>query len=513
MTFAATLLLLLATPAAEASSGPVLLDFSASWCGPCQQMRPAIQALEAKGYPIKLIDGPSNPELARRYKVKAYPTFVLVDGQGREVDRTEGYQPATQLAKFYNDAQAKLDSREETEDVRDVKLAGRRKAPADEDDEAPLAENERVADAAPAKNPRPWETGVRIKIHVSQREVGFGSGTIISSTPEEAIILTCAHIFKLPGQQLQPKQFNRKIEVHLFDGKLVGSKVNFKEMHEGEAIDYDFVNDVGLIRIRPGRKLAFSQVVPTNWKPQPGTPMITVGCSNGRDATAWDTKISKPRVTLGVTQRNQQVGDQFHVIECFHAPIEGRSGGGLYTLDGYVAGVCDFADKQGNRGLYAEPASIYRLLDRADLAYLYKPDPNGRLLASNTPAPKPAAPRNSNRTIARAQSPSEAEADAELLVPSPESLGIPKPRMTATPTGSATRRDNSGWQPGRPDPTRVANAPRTDPADNPPAIDLAATAEDRPALRRSNPEDIEPSTGPSQRSTVRGPIRPVRELP
>ena len=40
----------------------------------------------------------------------------------------------------------------------------------------------------------------------------------------------------------------------------------------GEAIDYDFTNDVGLIRIRPGRKLPASRVVPAPGSPRRGWP-------------------------------------------------------------------------------------------------------------------------------------------------------------------------------------------------------------------------------------------------
>ena len=53
--------------------------------------------------------------------------------------------------------------------------------------------------------------------------------------------------------------------VDLFDGKLHGERpaqVHFVESVEGQAIDYDFTVDVGLIRIRPGRRLPASRVVP-----------------------------------------------------------------------------------------------------------------------------------------------------------------------------------------------------------------------------------------------------------
>ena len=49
-------------------------------------------------------------------------------------------------------------------------------------------------------NPKPWETVVRIRV-IGDRSTGFGSGTVIYSTPEESLILTCAHIFKIDGRK------------------------------------------------------------------------------------------------------------------------------------------------------------------------------------------------------------------------------------------------------------------------------------------------------------------------
>ena len=58
-------------------------------------------------------------------------------------------------------------------------------------------------------NPKPWETVVRIRV-ISPRSTGFGSGTIIHSTPEESLILTCAHIFKLDGRQAGAARLNSR---------------------------------------------------------------------------------------------------------------------------------------------------------------------------------------------------------------------------------------------------------------------------------------------------------------
>ncbi len=105
-------------------------------------------------------------------------------------------------------------------------------------------------------------------------------------------------------------------------------------------------------------------------------------------------------------------------------PEAGALGGGLFTTDGYVAGVCDFAEPRGNHGLYASPRSIHHLLDRNNLTALYAPAgrQDGTLLAGKDAARRgtPAQPA----TIARAQSPDRDEANKEITIPPPEMLGI-----------------------------------------------------------------------------------------
>ena len=110
------------------------------------------------------------------------------------------------------------------------------------------------------------------------------------------------------------------------------------------------------------------------------------------------------------------------------APKQGRSGGGLFTTDGYVAGVCNFAEPRGDHGLYATPRSIYSILDRNNLMALYAPvrGGSGALLASRD---RPRARGDSPITIARGQSPDprgKRESPCkpgDVTVPEPELAG------------------------------------------------------------------------------------------
>jgi thioredoxin len=78
---------------------PVLVDFYATWCGPCQMMAGILSQVndQLKGQ-IKIIkiDTDKYPQIASQHGVAALPTLVLFKG-GRPVDRIEGVLPTDQL--------------------------------------------------------------------------------------------------------------------------------------------------------------------------------------------------------------------------------------------------------------------------------------------------------------------------------------------------------------------------------------------------------------------------------
>jgi thiol-disulfide isomerase/thioredoxin len=489
MTLAALFLALIATPAdlpasASADHGePVLLDFHTEWCSPCRAMRPAIAKLIDAGYPVRSVDGDREKDLVRKYGITAFPTFIVVDEDGRALGRVEGARPAQELATLYREAQAK---------VRYKPLA--RQVARRDDLEVPAAADadENPAERRASPNPKPWQTVVRIRMKMGNGYEGVGSGTVIYSDANSALVLTCAHIFKEEGRKTPPpSQCRMPITVDLFDGVLGGprkNQVHYVETVKGEAVDYDLTNDVGLIRIRPGKVLPAAKVVPPYWHPKEGMHMLTVGCSEGHDATAWDTQILRSKAGL----KNTGTGESFHVIECKNPPKQGRSGGGLFTDDFYVAGVCDFADPQHGNGLYAEPASIYRLLDRNRLVALYDPSSRDRREGSREMLADSGKPRSQG--VYRGQSPG----DGELTMPPPAAFGIKPPAVASSESESRKPVSSHGWQSAgsaklasRPSPSRreaeavPAEMNRED-VDSPPAP---------PADEVGNPDDVPARAG------------------
>lgn len=81
---------------------PVLVDFFATWCGPCKMMSPTIEEIaeETKGKAaVYKVDIDEDPELAQRYGVMSVPTFMVFKN-GQVTGQTLGAQPKANLLKL-----------------------------------------------------------------------------------------------------------------------------------------------------------------------------------------------------------------------------------------------------------------------------------------------------------------------------------------------------------------------------------------------------------------------------
>lgn len=366
---------LLLTGVLSAPGETVLLNFSGPNCPHCRAMEPVVAKLEATGVPVSMINCEQHPEIAQRFNVQRMPTYVmLVDG--KETGRVVGATSLENLSKLFPSgaSEATAAPAKPSGNYIGERLGGlfgksggeaRPSAPSadpftargvNEPPVVPSAPREPEIATVSATVPispesaieRAMAAAVRLKVEDAQGH-SIGSGTIIDSHEGEALVVTCGHIFR-------QSQGKGKVTVDLFHPQ--------PRSVEGKVIGYDLKRDIAVIAIKVDGPVESAQVAMEDTTYETGEQVFSIGCDHGAAPTPWQTKVT------GVDRYKGPPN-----IEAAKAPVDGRSGGGLFNGRGFLIGVCNAADPADNEGIYAAKGTIHWQLDQVGLSELYKNRP------------------------------------------------------------------------------------------------------------------------------------------
>jgi S1-C subfamily serine protease len=367
-------LMMLATdPMAGEMPDVVLLDFTAGYCPPCQQMVPTIQKLQKEGFPIRKVDTTEQPNVTRQYNVDRIPTFILLV-EGRETQRLTGLRSESELRRIMENAQEELDSRKTASappEPNPPKTARRREKEASGGLRGILARlsNGLVGNSRKSgfqhptfRAQSPDQTSeefsgeglmaATVRVHVDGEggKQDVGTGSIIHSVQGESIILTCAHLFRDSGS-------NPNVIVDVFkDGRVL--------KYPAKVVRGNHHSDLAILQIQNKEPLPRVSLAPMDEEVAEGASAFSIGCNQGQPPSHLAVKV--------VSLDRYDVNIPSHLV-CSVDPAVGRSGGGLFNDAGQLIGVCSCADREQHEGLYMGREPIHALFEKAGLTSLLTP--------------------------------------------------------------------------------------------------------------------------------------------
>ncbi len=431
---ASTLFALLLT-AFTGDSSCVILHFTTTWCQPCKEMQPAIEQLKSSGWDIRSVDTDQQRPIAQQFNVQHLPTLVILNGN-REVDRIVGMASHAQIEKRALRAAARNRPAQTVGNVkRQPALPAPNQVAGPAAGSQPIVRGQSPGLSAVTRSvanslasstiaagvsggrlrgdglPQPQMVpqlsldqaiarAARATVRVIVDEgntIAYGTGTIVDVRGDEALVLTCGHLFRdiQPGSQLT---------VDLFAGTPQSTNV------PAAMIDFsadEVVGDIGLITMKIPVLIEPVEILPRGSELRVDQAAFSFGCDHGANPTRRDTRISRINRYIGAPN-----------VEIVGAPAVGRSGGGLFDEQGRLIGVCNAANADEDEGIYAAAEVVYGQLEKLDLLELFESQP-AQLAGNATAAPQPGAgqpnaPSSSAFLAAQQDWPDETLTDATM---------------------------------------------------------------------------------------------------
>lgn len=364
------LMMLAADPMAGQTPDVVLLDFTAGYCGPCQQMVPTIQKLQKEGFPIRKVDTTEQPNVTRQYNVDRIPTFILLV-EGKETQRLTGLRSENELRRIMELARDDLEKRKaasrppkpespRTTSRREKKSPGGLRGVLARLSAGLSGKSRKTGFQHPtfrAQSPEPMSEefadeglmAATVRIHVDGKagKQDVGTGSIVHSAQGESIILTCAHLFR-------DSESNPNVMVDVFkDGRVL--------KYPAKIVRGNHHSDLAILQIQNKEPLPSVRIASMDEKVAEGASAFSIGCNQGQPPSHLAVKV--------VSIDRYDVNIPSHLV-CSIDPAVGRSGGGLFNATGQLIGVCSCADREQREGLYMGREPIVALFEKAGLASL-----------------------------------------------------------------------------------------------------------------------------------------------
>ncbi len=387
-------------------AGRTFLHFSAYNCGACRVMQPLVDELNAEGWAIRSIDTAKDRETRDRWRIHAIPTLIVLEN-GAEVDRIEGTLPMADLRKRLtsNEIPRAAAAKEPSSSLQGKSNSNRNSTygpnhplskansssnskPSSEarsaimDAQRPLigpnhplypyyhpsrsgandvlevprpqprrertVSNPLLKDIKPLPDlPEAMAATVRIRVKYPISE-SMGTGTVIDVVGDQVVVLTCGHLFR-------KNETKHPISVELFqNGKTVRVMASILDCQDDKV-------DLGLVTFRHTSPVSKIRIRPKGEKLQELEPVFSIGCDRGASPSRRDSVISKVNRYQGPAN-----------VEIAGAPVQGRSGGGLFDSKGRLVAVCFASDEELDEGLFVGPEAIYAQLERNGFNRLFE---------------------------------------------------------------------------------------------------------------------------------------------
>ncbi|MDR1491720.1 MAG: trypsin-like peptidase domain-containing protein [Planctomycetaceae bacterium] len=344
----------------------VLLEFMAEDCSACQNLAPLVQQLGAEGYAIRQVNAKAESQLTQQFQVKQLPTFVMLS-QGKIIDRIDGggdpfimKTRLTQALQKGNElsgkqSQTSIAGSLPTNSISENHVITARFQPVTLTQGALpqtfSAKNQTMELSTNSPDVPYLQATVRICVENPQGN-DWGTGTIIDARKGDALILTCGHIFR-------ESQGKGDVSVDLYTNSA-------PKRVQGVCLLYDDALDVAFVKIQPQFDIDVIPLAPSGTVLREGMTLWSTGCDGGDNPTIRRHQLQS------LTKNSSFTEPSFPYIQVDNAPVQGRSGGGLFTSNGYLVGVCVAGDPSRNEGLFVPLSVIYKELDKANISVVYQ---------------------------------------------------------------------------------------------------------------------------------------------